>query len=167
MLFGKLSLTKQAKRLEFDLNDSRTPTRHPPDLTVVGILTIESRHFYCVHCAKVVQQRDTSLNYEVIFHADIFPHSQSCHQCNCGVVAGEEGLPDKFWKVIPNDRCLDLLLEEVEAMDSIDKTNPGIAPSFDDAITLTNWKVPDWTADDEITMTSSIPRQLAAQMQNL
>lgn len=174
MLFKKLAFKKvprdlifqsSERSLDLELEESKTPTQHPPDLQVVGILVIKTQFFYCVDCAKFAQRNNPELNYEVIFHGDIFPHQQSCHQCNCQAVAGDPQLPEKFWKVIPNDACLSLLLQDVDDLESQIATNPGISPSSDELITLRSIKVPNWPEEDEITITSHIPMQLAAHMQ--
>lgn len=114
---------------------------HPPDLTVVGVLLTQSQFFYCVECAKAACRIDPDLTHQILFHSDIYPHSQACHQCHTEAVEGELGMSDKFWKPSVSEQNLQLLLEEIDNMDhcdldSVENTLVGIGPAREQAITL-------------------------------
>jgi hypothetical protein len=157
MILKKLfqSGVREAPPKTFPKRAAVVEMNHPPDLTVVGVLLPESQFFYCVDCAKAAVRVEPPLNHEIIFHSDIYPQSQVCHQCFEEVVAGQVGLPDKFCKPTVSDQSLELLLQDIDNLshceiDSVEDTLSGIAPPRDQAITLVS--IFDFDHDDEPTV---------------
>src|ERR1700735_533140 len=80
---------KTAVMLDSCANDEYTTVCHPPDLMVVGIFCEKTKVFYCVECGKEACKKDKSLVPNVMFHHQVAPYSQRCHQCLTRVVDGE------------------------------------------------------------------------------
>jgi hypothetical protein len=146
-------LQKLKKTLVFPKRDAVMDLNHPPDLTVVGVLLPQSQFFYCVDCAKEACRTDPSLSHEILFHSDIYPHSQACHQCDGTAVEGEPGMSEKFWRPEVSDQSLQLLLQDLDNLthheiDSVEDTFVGMGPPPDQAITLVS--IFDDDCDDEM-----------------
>jgi hypothetical protein len=156
MILKKLfqSGIREAAPKTFPKRAAVVDVNHPPDLTVVGVLLPQSQFFYCVDCAKEACRVEPALNHEILFHCDIYPQSQACHQCYAEAVQGEPGMSEKFWRPAVSDQSLQLLFQELDNLshvkiDSVEETLCGIVPPRDQAITLVS--IVDFDFDDTPT----------------